>query len=325
MNIHLLSAMTAIVILTGCATHSGEASDAASEAASVQNEVNSVEAISLLGEPLYQIEASPDQAEAAAQAMARLQSGALLGEDDYLDIGFALAGAGRYRDAIAAYSKGISEYPQSYKLRRHRAHRYITTRQIENAYTDLKEAEALVREQDAASVYEMKGDEPHGTYAHWIDYHLGIYYYLKQDFEKSAAEFSKCVETSTDNDMLIGSVDWLYNAELRAGNADKAEAVLDLVAEDIEADETYPYYKRVMIYKGVFDPEEIVDLDSPKGWNGRDATVAYGLASQMIAAGQKEAAKEVLKGILDTPYWPVWAYVSAEADYAMLMSASGSN
>jgi thioredoxin-like negative regulator of GroEL len=260
--------------------------------------------------------------EVSAEAMARLNSGAALDEEDYVQIGAALAGAGRYVDAIEAYSMGISANPQSYKLRRHRAHRYITTRKIEEAYADLKAAEALVEAQDATSVFEMKGGAPHGTYAHWISYHLGIYHYLKQDFAKAAAEFAKCVETSTDNDMLIGAVDWLYNAHRRNGDVVKADAVLNLVAEDIEADQTYPYYKRVMIYKGVYAPEEIVNLETPGAWNGRDATVAYGLASQMLANGQEEAATDVLEGILDTPYWPIWAYVTAESDYAGLTTAA---
>ena len=181
----------------------------------------------------------------------------------------------------------------------------------------------MVDAKGETDVYELKGGEPHGTYAHWIAYHLGIYHYVRQDFAKAAEQFARCVETATDNDMLIGSVDWLYNAELRAGEPEKAHAALAPVSENIEADETYPYYKRVMIYKGVISPDDVINLDSADGWNGRDATVAYGLASQMIAAGDDDAALQVLKGILDTSYWPIWAYVAAESDYAMLTRDAG--
>ncbi|WP_139792310.1 tetratricopeptide repeat protein [Henriciella litoralis] len=323
MKSHMLAAMTAIILLSGCTTETSGSFGAATETSAADVEARPVEAISFLGEPLYRKEATSEQAEAARQAMERLQSGAVSSEDEYVEVGAALAGAGRYRDAIDAYSKGVEAYPQSYKLRRHRAHRYITTRQIEKAYADLLEAEALVESKGETDVYELKSGKPHGTYAHWIAYHLGIYHYLHQDFAEAAEQFASCVETATDNDMLIGAVDWLYNAEMRAGEPEKANAALALVAEDIEADETYPYYKRVMIYKGVLSPDDVINLDKAEGWNGRDATVAYGLASRMIAAGDDDAARQVLKDILDTSYWPIWAYVAAESDYAMLTVDAG--
>ncbi|WP_084399160.1 tetratricopeptide repeat protein [Henriciella aquimarina] len=318
MKTYSRSLFAAVFILAGCVTApsalTAQEAQTSEAAASMP-----VEATSFLGEPLYRKPASPEKAAAAEEALARLEASEELSEDDYIEIGGTVAGAGRYQDAIAAYSQGIADFEDSYKLRRHRAHRYITTRQLEKAYDDLKEAEALVKAADAESVYEYKGGHPHGTYAHWIQYHIGIYHYLNGDFANSAEAFEGCVKTSEDNDTLIGSVDWLYNAYLRNGQPDKASAVLELVDADIEADETYPYYKRVMMYKGVVSTEDVIDLSTPESWDGRDATVAYGVASGMIADGDDDAARSILKGVLNTSYWPIWAYVSAERDYARLV------
>ena len=322
MRVSVLSTLVSLAVLAGCANDATEPVTTAEDSARVEAKTPvPVEATSFLGEPLLQKEATPERAQAADDALAKLTSDVELSEDDYIQMGLTIAAAGRYKDAIIAYSQGIEENPDSYKLRRYRAHRYITTRQLEKAREDLEQAGALVTAQGASSVLELKAGKPHGTYAHWINYHLGLYYYLGQDFESAAALFERCVESASDNDMLIGSVDWLYNSYLRSGKPEAADAVLDLVASDIVADETYPYYKRVMIYKGVLAQEDVIDLYTPGTWNGRDATVAYALASGMIASGHTAEAEDILSNILDTSYWPIWAYVTAEADYAALTDA----
>ena len=319
MKISHIVSMTAAVLVASCAVpvRMPAAEDGPSPE-SVAPHAMPVEATSFLGEPLMRRGASEEKEARALQALEKLDGGAILSEEELLELGADIAAAGRYQDAITAYSKGIELHPGSYQLRRHRAHRFITTRQLEKARHDLENASELISAQAAEEVLEFKGGEPHGTYSHWVNYHLGIYHYLNQDFDAAAREFESCVETAADNDMLIGSVDWLYNAHLRNGDIEKAQAALELISGSIQADESYPYYKRVMIYKGTLSAEEVVDLDKSDTWSGRDATVAYGLASGMIASGKTDAAKEVLEDVLQTPYWPIWAYVTAESDYAAL-------
>ncbi|KCZ49245.1 hypothetical protein HY3_16070 [Hyphomonas pacifica] len=165
-----------------------------------------VEAISFLGQPLYRNSTVPEL-DAQAKINALIASGGAT-EDAFLDLGAELAGAGQYQDAIAAYTEGLRLHPDSFKLRRHRAHRYLTVREVEKAHADLDEALELVNLEETPSI-EMKGGEPHGSYKHWIWYHLGIYYYLTQDYDSAAMAYEHCLETASSNDMLIGVVDWL--------------------------------------------------------------------------------------------------------------------
>ena len=58
-------------------------------------------------------------------------------EDNFIWLGRRYAYLGDYTTAISTFSRGLAKYPQSYKLLRHRGHRYITTRQLDLAITDL--------------------------------------------------------------------------------------------------------------------------------------------------------------------------------------------
>ncbi|MBR9805973.1 MAG: hypothetical protein GYB49_01955 [Alphaproteobacteria bacterium] len=309
----------AAFLVSGCAA-SGAYSSQASVTEQAERENlpmvgGDVEAISFLGQPLYRNSTAP-QLDAQAKIDALLASGAAT-EDAFLELGAELAGAGLYQDAIAAYTAGLRLHSDSFKLRRHRAHRYLTVREVEKAHADLDEALELVNLEETPSI-EMKGGEPHGSYEHWIWYHLGIYYYLTQDYDNAAMAYEHCLETASSNDMLIGVVDWLYNIYRKNGEDAKAEAVLTRIPADIEADTTYPYYKRVMFYKGLMSADEILDPAKPlEEWNARDATIAYALSNWAGFNGDVTTANELRAQVLATNVWNIWAYICAEKEEAV--------
>ena len=99
--------------------------------------------------------------------------------------GRRLAYAGDYRKAIKAFSEGILDNPNEAQLYRHRGHRYITIRAFDRAIADLEKAAELIEgksnsvEQDGApNEFNTPVSTLHGN----IYYHLGLAYYLKQDF-----------------------------------------------------------------------------------------------------------------------------------------------
>ncbi|MFN2286703.1 MAG: hypothetical protein ABR578_00065, partial [Chromatocurvus sp.] len=275
---------------------------------------SAIEGVSFLGAPLYRHETNEAAKVAADEAIQRLVERMDFAEADYVALGRTLAAAGRYGDAIWAFGLGIQRFPDSYRLRRHRAHRFLTTRQIQAAGRDLDAARtALANEAPGQAHQESETD---AAYQHWIWYHTGIFHYLNRDFPAAAAAFERCLETATTNDMLIGTVDWLYTSLMRAGNPGRAREALDLVDPDIDADRSYPYFKRVMFYKDIVTAGSIIDLSGPGDWTARDATVAYAIANMSSIAGDTEAASGILQSILATPYWNIWAYVQAEKDLA---------
>lgn len=275
-----------------------------------------IEGVSLLGAPLFR-RTQDDQVKVdSTSVLQQLDSTSALAEADYTALGNALASAGRYSDAIRAFGLGIQHYPDSYRLRRHRAHRYLTTRQLQLAGKDLQAARHAIERQ--ATEGKQQALQSDTTYRHWITYHLGIYHYLNRDFSAAAETFEQCLETAGTNDMLLGTVDWLYSALMRAGNPRRASEVLGLVAPDIEADRSYPYFKRVMFYKGLVSAESIIDLSAPETWTARDATIAYAIANNAIISNNTETASEILQNIVETPFWNIWAYILAEKDLAVV-------
>ena len=58
--------------------------------------------------------------------------------------GRRVAYLGYYREAIKIFTLGIENFPNDARLYRHRGHRYISTRQYDNAISDFKKALELI-------------------------------------------------------------------------------------------------------------------------------------------------------------------------------------
>ena len=65
-------------------------------------------------------------------------------EENYIWLGRREAYLYHYSKAIGIFSEGIKKYPGSYKLYRHRGHRYITIRDFSKAVADFQQAAALM-------------------------------------------------------------------------------------------------------------------------------------------------------------------------------------
>ncbi|HEU4476994.1 MAG TPA: hypothetical protein VFR80_00670, partial [Pyrinomonadaceae bacterium] len=59
--------------------------------------------------------------------------------------GRRLAYLGRFSEAIAVYSSGITKFPRDARLYRHRGHRYITLRKFDLAIADFQKAASLIK------------------------------------------------------------------------------------------------------------------------------------------------------------------------------------
>ncbi|MCA9299888.1 MAG: tetratricopeptide repeat protein, partial [Phycisphaerales bacterium] len=59
-------------------------------------------------------------------------------------LGRRLAYLGRYDEAIRTFTAGLEDHPDSYRLLRHRGHRYLTTRRFDEAVADLERARGLI-------------------------------------------------------------------------------------------------------------------------------------------------------------------------------------
>ena len=309
-----------LLTFVACAQESAEPGPEAlgESAAQVQtNESPPVEGTSFAGTPLYRNDVDPARLTELETEMRPLEAKVSLTEDEYIQLARLYAGANRFRDAIDLYSRGLAEHPDSFKLRRHRGHRYINVRELENAIVDLREAVELMGDEHSAVMEHNASGEPTASYEHWTWYHIGLYHYLNEDWENAAAAYRKCVDTATANPVLVGATDWLYNAYRKGGMHDAAAAAIATIPADLDTNQAHPYFKRVMVYKGELAPAEVIDFEKPASeWNGFDITAGYGIANWLAFNGDAETSEMIHRKILATPFWNAWAFVVTDKEYS---------
>lgn len=277
----------------------------------------SVEGISFRGDPLFRNPVAPERLAELESQITPLEARTSLTEDEYITLGRLYIAANRYRDAVDLYTRGIEEHPDSFKLRRHRGHRYINLRELDRAIVDLRKAVELIGDEHADQLEYDASGTPTATYEHWVWYHIGLYHYLNEEWDEAARAYGKCVATSTTNTTLVGAIDWQYNALMKGGRMADAEAALDNVPTNIDTNREHPYFKRVMVYKGEIDPSEVIDIEKPAGeWTGFDITAGYGIGNWYRFNGDAETAVRIHEKILQTPYWNAWAYVVADREFS---------
>jgi len=274
------------------------------------------EAQSFAGEMLYGAPVDAQRITELETAIAALQASDSLTEDEYIELGRLYISANRFRDAIRVYTRGLEAYPESFKLRRHRGHRYLNVRELEPAIADLEAAITLIGDEHADVLEYDENGEPTGTYEHWTYYHIGLYHYLNQDWTAAAEAYEQSVATATTNQALVGASDWLYNAYQKAGLANEAAAVIATIPADLDTNQDHPYFKRMLVYKGEAAVAEVLDVDKPiEEWTGADITVGYGVANWYAFNGNPQTAEQIHRTILQTPYWNAWAWVTTDKAY----------
>lgn len=288
-----------------------------------------VEAVSLLDVPLRR-PALPaaTQAELEAelqQAQARLAANPG-DEEAIIWVGRRLAYLGRYNDAVDTFTEGLEAHPDSYRLLRHRGHRFITLRRFGDAIADLGRAAELM----PAEPLETEPDGapnalgiPLSSTQFNVWYHLALAHYLSGEYEAALEAWERCMEVSVNPDLLVAASDWMYMTLRRLGRHDEAAALLQPITADLEIIENDAYHRRLLMYKGEVAPEELLDLrvvDDPDQAL-QIATQGYGVGNWYLAEGDEERAQEIFERILDGTSWAAFGTIAAEADVARMRDA----
>ncbi len=240
--------------------------------------------------------------------------------------GRRLAYMSQYKDAINIYSEGLSKHPDSYELLRHRGHRYITTRQFDEAVSDLEKAAFLIRGADLQ--IEQDGvpnrlNKPLTTTQFNVWYHLGLAYYLKGNYDKAVSSYKKCMDFSVNDDLLVATSDWLFMTYRKIGNVDAATALLGPITSDMKIIENGAYHKRLLMYKGEIAPEELLDVKvTNEASELQMATQGYGVGYWYMIQGDINRAREIFQRVLETSYWPAFGYIASEVEMNNLLLVS---
>ena len=230
--------------------------------------------------------------------------------------GRRLAYLGRYNDAIRMYSVGLDLYPNSYKLLRHRGHRYITIRQFDKAIEDLQKAAFYAR--PVQNSIEPDGlpnrlNKPLSNDKFNIWYHLGIAFYLKGNYDKAISSFKQCMEYSDNEDLKVATTNWFYMTYKKIGNEAAATALLEPIHKRMNIIEYTSYHQLLLMHKEIYNVVTIMDYARSEN-NTIDPTLGYGVANYYSYSGSVDLAKDLFERILRHPAWDAFGYIAAEVD-----------
>ncbi len=317
-----------LLFLTACQTPAPDDTPPTVEPESAPTASEStIEATSLLGEPLHRPDL-PDafvaeQQQHLDEARARLDADP--GDADALVwAGRRTAYLGRYGEAIEIYGQGIERHPEDARFLRHRGHRYLSTRHLDEAIADFERATQLIAGTEA--VVEPDGlpnalGIPTSTLHDNIWYHLGLAHYLQGNFEAALAAYEECQKFAGNPDMLVATTHWHYMTLRRLGREDAAKALLEPIHADLEIIENHSYHHLLMLYKEHSNDEH---LPLPEEGEALDqATIGYGAGNWEVYNGRPEKAAAIFREevLADGP-WAAFGYLAAEADLARLMATS---
>lgn len=214
-------------------------------------------------------------------------------------------------------SEGIGKHPDDPRMYRHRGHRYITLRKFDQAIQDFQVAERLM-EGRPIEIEPDGSPNPSGipttTLQSNVWYHLALAHYLKGDFELAIPSYLRILDIASNDDNLVASTDWLYMTYRRLGMEDDALRLLEDITEDMTILENHSYHRRLLMYKGLLTPQDLLDVDEPDPV--QFATQGYGVGNWYFYNGDRDRAKAIFEQILQAGNWAAFGFIAAEAELA---------
>jgi hypothetical protein len=217
----------------------------------------------------------------------------------WIKYGRALRRQSMHREAIDAYSLGAVYSPFYALLYRHRGHAYIN----------------ICRYAEAASDFELSLRLDPSDIDVW--YHLGLSYFLMTDYNRAEKIYKTCYHMSTDSMDVVSCSDWLWITLQRLGKKDEAEKLLDRIQPDMEVGVCASYLKRLLMYKGVIKPEELIPPDIKE--DSIDLiTMGFGLANYYYVLGDDTKGDEMIRRTLSAGEngnsWSAFGYQAASVE-----------
>lgn len=276
---------------------------------------------SLSGKPLPEKQLSDEARDLFGRKLA-IAKATLDQYPDSLDLiiwyGRRLAYLGKHREAIAAYSNGLEKHPRSYRLRRHRGHRYITTRQLDLALKDFEKAAELAEGQPNA--IEPDGlpnsqNIPLGNDQFNIWYHYGLALYLSGQYTEALMAYQQCLSVSDNDDLEAATSYWLYMTAMKLDKPGTAEKILADISSELEMIENKAYLDLLLLFKGEIAPEVLIDHATDK-YGVLDPTYGYGIGFYYLSQNNTAQATSVFEKALSGPSWESFGFIAAEAEKA---------
>jgi tetratricopeptide (TPR) repeat protein len=234
-------------------------------------------------------------------------------EENTIWYGRRTAYLGKYKEAIKIFSNGLQKFPKSYKLYRHRGHRYITTREFAKAIADFKKAATLIK----GKPLEMEPDGlpnalniPLSNTQFNIFYHFGLAYYLRGEYGLALPIYKECLIWSKNDDSIVATTHWLYMTLRRMGRKEEAKRILPPLKKKMTIVEDFDYFQLVLMYKGIKTVEELEKTAE----DYKNAALWYGIGNWYLYNGKEAKAKEIFTIILEHANLAAFGSIATEQE-----------
>jgi tetratricopeptide (TPR) repeat protein len=282
------------------------------------------EGTTLFGRPLYAAPLTPAARESMERELAaarRAYDRAPRDADSIIWLGRRTAYLGRHREAIAIFGEGIRLHPRDARLFRHRGHRYLSVRRLDEAIADLSRAAELERGRPDAIEPDGQPNArniPTSTTQSNIWYHLGLAHYLKGDFPSALAAYREGMKVSTNPDMMVAMAYWQYSTLRRMGRDAEAAAVVRPIGRDLELIENGSYLRLLLLAKGGLPVDSLLAPSTGDNPALDDATIGYGVGNWHLYNGRRAEAEAMFRRVLGGASQFAFGYIAAEADLKRL-------
>lgn len=277
----------------------------------------SAQTISMLGDTLKtDIQAIPERYLIRIDSLIKLAYQEDRIVDHLIWEGRKTAYSGDYRQAIQLFTDAINQFPDEPRLFRHRGHRYITLRAFDLAIDDFQQAARLFKGQP--DITEQDGlpnarNIPLSSLQTNTWYHLGLAHYLKGEFEQANLAYDKGLQVSRNTDMRVAFLYWKYMTLRKIGKDAEAGQLLEPITADMNLIENTSYHELLLVFKGVFTPEEIIADENSELDN---ATLGYGLGFWHDINGRTNRAEEIWHKVFEAGNWAAFGFIASEAELA---------
>ena len=281
-----------------------------------------MEGLSLLGDTLWRpavADAARERLENALRDAERGVQAAPNDPDSLIWLGRRLAYLGRYREAVATFSRGIEQHPNDARFRRHRGHRFLTLRDMDPAIADFVKAAELERgrrdaiEPDGAP---NAANIPLSTTQYNSWYHLGLVHFLRGDFSAALKAYDECLKVSLNPDLKVATAYWRYMTLHRLGREADARASIAFAGDSIALIENDGYLDLLRLFRGDVDVASVMPPTPAGTMDVANSTTAFGVSMWHQLNGRQEQAREIQTQIVAGGQWAAFGSLAAEAELA---------
>ena len=292
------------------------------------------ETFSLFGEPLYKSPIMlwlPEEPEAYKAKIKELNDDYENARKDYAEhpddpeklLWFARKTEilGNFMESTGLYSVGIKKWPDNPQFYRFRGHRFALLRRLNLAIADFNKAAELIEgKEDIPEVY-ASGPNPDKlgiSSFNWnVYYHQGFTYIAAGMFKEAEEAYWKCFDNIDVVESTVSTTHWIIMALLRQGKKAEVDKLLDKIELDMKLVEVGAYYDTLKMYKGVYTPDELLDMYRAKG--GVSFMVpAQAIANMYMSEGRKDEAAALYKELHEMGSWTGGVHLIAEAELKAL-------